>query len=109
MGTAAFVWCTLFFFVNNIEAYSQRAAVEFFEGHAGERCWLLTKGYKSYVPEFYGRMAEAQPPEDVLLHGPIDRPVYLSCKITAIEEVRALGTFTELYRRNGFVFLHRTP
>jgi 4-amino-4-deoxy-L-arabinose transferase-like glycosyltransferase len=108
-GTAAFVWCTLFFFINNIEAYSQRAAVEFFEGHAGERCWLLTKGYKSYVPEFYGRMAEAQPPEDVLLHGPIDRPVYLSCKITAIEEVQALGTFTELYRRNGFVFLHRTP
>lgn len=109
VGTAAFIWCTLFFFINNIEAYSQRAAVEFFESHAGERCWLLTKGYKSYVPEFYGRMQEAQPPEDALLQGPIDRPVYLSCKITAIGEVEALGTFTEVYRRNGFVFFERTP
>jgi hypothetical protein len=108
-GSALFVTTTLFFFINNIEAYSQRAAVEFFESKAGERCWLMTKGYKSYVPEFYGRAVEAAPSEDVLLRGPIDRTVYLSCKITDVKDVRSLETFTEIGNRNGFVFFKRTP
>lgn len=109
IGTALFVTITLYFFINRIEGYSQRAAVEFFQGRSGERCWLLTKGYKSYVPEFYGRVAEPQPDEAALLEGAIDRPVYLSCKVTAVEEVEALGTFAELYRKNGFVFFERRP
>ena len=108
-GTALFVTTTLFFFINRIEGYSQRAAVEFFADKADEHCWLITKNYKSYVPEFYGRMTEPRPAKEDLLHGPIDRPVYLSCKITAVAEVEALGTFTELYRKNGFVFWVREP
>jgi 4-amino-4-deoxy-L-arabinose transferase-like glycosyltransferase len=108
-GTVLFIWSTLFFFIRNIEGYSQRAAVEFFEDTADERCWRLTQGYKSYVPPFYGRIMEAQPPEDVVLRGAIDRPVYLSCKITHVQQVEAIGTFTELYRKNGFVFFVREP
>ncbi|MBX2979862.1 MAG: glycosyltransferase family 39 protein [Flavobacteriales bacterium] len=108
-GTALFVTVTLFFFINRIEGYSQSAAVEFFESKADEQCWLMTKGYKSYVPQFYGRVREAKPDEATLWHGPIDRPVYLSCKVTHIEEVEALGTFDELYRKNGFVFFKREP
>ena len=108
-GGALFVTTTLFLFINNIEGYSQRAAVEFFESKADERCWLLTKGYKSYVPEFYGRVKEAQPDEATLWRGPIDRPVYLACKLTQEEEVTALGTFREVSRRNGFIFFERRP
>ncbi|MBP6574467.1 MAG: glycosyltransferase family 39 protein [Flavobacteriales bacterium] len=108
-GVVVFIWATLFFFINNIEGYSQRAAIEFFEGKTDERCWLLTKGYKSYVPEFYGRISEMQPSEDVLFRGDIDRPVYLSCKVTHVDEVLALGTFTEVGRKNGFVFWVRQP
>ena len=118
-GGALFVTTTLYFCINNIEAYSQRAAVEFFEDKAPYDCWrqqrtsegswLMTYGYKSYVPEFYGRVFVAQPPEEVLLHGAIDRPVYLACKITGAAEVEALGGFGELYRRNGFVFYVRKP
>lgn len=106
-GTALFVTITLFFFIDRVEGYSQRAAVEFFESKAEEHCWLMTKGYKSYVPQFYGRVREAKPDEATLWHGPIDRPVYLSCKVTHVEEVVALGTFDELYRKNGFVFFVR--
>ncbi len=108
-GMAVFITLTLFFFINNIEGYTQRAAVEFFEARQGERCWLMTYGYKSYVPPFYGRTTEARPAEAMLISGPIDRPVYLSCKVTDTDEVEALGTFTELYRRNGFVFYERRP
>jgi 4-amino-4-deoxy-L-arabinose transferase-like glycosyltransferase len=109
IGTLAFVWCTLFFFVDRIEAYSQRAAVAFFSSKSSERCWVLTKGYKSYVPEFYGRINEAQPEKDVLCTGAIDRKVYLACKVTRVDEVLALGTFREIERRNGFVFFQRDP
>ena len=108
-GVVLFIWATLFFFINNIEGYSQRAAVEFFKSKSDEHCWLLTKGYKSYVPEFYGRVQEARPSEELLFHGPIDRPVYLSCKVTHMDEVLALGTFTEVDRKNGFVFFERRP
>ncbi|MBK7553210.1 MAG: glycosyltransferase family 39 protein [Flavobacteriales bacterium] len=30
-GVVVFIWATLFFFINNIESYSQRAAIELFE------------------------------------------------------------------------------
>lgn len=108
-GGALFVTTTLYFFIQRVEGYSQRAAVEFFQDRADEHCWMLTKNYKSYVPEFYGRINEPRPAQEQLFHGPLDRPVYLSCKITAVEEVEALGTFTELYRKNGFVFWVREP
>jgi 4-amino-4-deoxy-L-arabinose transferase-like glycosyltransferase len=107
-GGALFVATTLFFFIRNIEGYSQRAAVDFFAGKAHERCWLLTKGYKSYVPEYYGRVKAAQPAEATLLRGPIDRPVYLACKVTYADEDQELAAFRELYRKNGFVFLVRS-
>ncbi|HEY0978915.1 MAG TPA: glycosyltransferase family 39 protein, partial [Flavobacteriales bacterium] len=44
-GTAVFVLVTLYFFIGRIEGYSQRAAVEFFQGKADERCWPVSHGY----------------------------------------------------------------
>ncbi len=108
-GTAIFISLTLALFINRIENYSQRAAVNFFSSHVGERCWLMTKGYKSYVPPFYGRTTEARPDETILLSGPIDRPVFLACKLTDVGEVLSVGTFIETGRANGFVFFRRDP
>ncbi|MBK8613494.1 MAG: glycosyltransferase family 39 protein [Flavobacteriales bacterium] len=108
-GSALFITTTLFFFIRNIEAYSQRAAITFFEERQGERCYVTTKGYKSYAPWFYARTSQTMPPEEVLFRGPVDRPVYLSCKITSVDEVIAFGTFSEIGRNNGFVFFKRDP
>lgn len=117
-GTALFVTITLFFFINNVEGYSQRAAVEFFEARAkdtadGHLNYARNRNYRSYAQLFYTRK---QPPpderaysEDWLFHGDIDRPVYLVAKITSEEDVHAIGTFTELYRKNGFIFYRRDP
>lgn len=112
-GTALFITTTLYFFINRIEGYSQRAAVEFFEARQGETCYVITKGYKSYAHLFYTR----KPPvtdarsydEQWLLHGDIDRPVYVVCKITSADEVGTIPTLHEIGRRNGFVFFQRTP
>jgi hypothetical protein len=108
-GTAIFITLALALFINRIEGYSQRAAIDFFASHAGERCWLMTKGYKSYAPPFYGRTTEAIPDEPVLLSGTTDRPVFLACKLTYADEVKAIGTFVETGRVNGFIFYRRDP
>lgn len=110
-GTALFVTITLYYFINRIEGYSQRAAVEFFQQRQGETCYVMTKGYKSYAEWFYTRM----PPitdsrvqsENWLLTGNVDRPVYVVCKVTSAEEVAAITGLHELYRKNGFVFFRR--
>ena len=112
-GGTLFVTSTLFFFITNIEGYSQRAAIDFFEQRQGERCYVITQGYKSYAHLFYTRKPPVTDPrahdEEWLLYGDIDRPVYVVCKITSAEEVGAVRTLQEVGRKNGFVFYIHTP
>ena len=110
-GTALFVTITLYYFINRIEGYSQRAAVEFFQQRQGEKCYVLTKNYKSYAQWFYSDMPPITDPraydEEWLLHGAVDRPVYVVCKVTSAEEVAAIPGLKEIGRKNGFVFWKR--
>ena len=112
-GTALFITTTLYFFIARIEGYSQRAAIEFYEARQGEACYVITKNFKSYAQLFYTRKPPVTDPrahdEAWLLHGPVDRPVYVVCKITSIDEVSAIHTLHEISRKNGFVFFHREP
>ncbi|MBL7954255.1 MAG: glycosyltransferase family 39 protein [Flavobacteriales bacterium] len=112
-GTVLFITTTLYFFINRIEGYSQRAAIEFFEARQGEDCYVITKNYKSYAHLFYTRKPPVTDPrahdEQWLLSGDIDRPVYVVCKITSVAEVSAIPTLHEIGRKNGFVFFQRTP
>ncbi|MCB9177807.1 MAG: glycosyltransferase family 39 protein [Flavobacteriales bacterium] len=112
-GTALFITTTLYFFIARIEGYSQRAAIEFYEARQGEKCFVITKNFKSYAQLFYTRKPPVEDPrahdEDWLLHGSIDRPVYVVCKITSMEEVSAIPTLHEIGRKNGFVFFQRLP
>ncbi|MCL4281772.1 MAG: glycosyltransferase family 39 protein [Flavobacteriales bacterium] len=107
-GTALFVTITLYYFINRIEGYSQRAAVEFFRQRQGEQCYVMTKDYKSYAQWFYSRVAPITDPrahdQDWLLGGRVDRPVYVVCKVTSAQDVAAIPGLEELYRKNGFVF-----
>ena len=111
IGSGLFVTITLYFFINRIEGYSQRAAIEFYESLQGEKAYAITKNFKSYAHLFYTRKA---PVTDLrshdqkwLLEGEVDRPVYVVSKVTAEEEVLAVGTLEEIYRKNGFIFWQR--
>jgi len=115
-GTALFVMLTLIFYINRVESYSQRAAVEFFQSKAGERCYLITHGYKSYAHLFYGdvqpeakpQMEDPQQWKAHLLHGAIDRPVYVATKVHQATELAASAPeLKEIGRKNGFVFFER--
>ncbi|NUO00307.1 MAG: glycosyltransferase family 39 protein [Saprospiraceae bacterium] len=115
-GTAIFVMLTLIFYINRVESYSQRAAIEFFESKAGQRCYLITHGYKSYAHLFYGDVPpEAKPQiedpyqwKEFLLHGAVDRPVYVVTKVhKAAELIASAPELKEIGRKNGFVFYER--
>lgn len=102
---------TIAHFTPKIEAYSQRAAIEFFERKQGEDAYVTVLGYKSYAHLFYTRK---QPPanpkhsdEEWLLYGDIDKPVYFVCKIMVADKYRALSQLEEISSKNGFVFFKR--
>lgn len=110
-GTALFVFLTLVFFIKRIEGYSQRAAIEFFQEKSTEDCYIITHGYKSYAHLFYAKKQAPTRPEaldsQTVQYGNPDKPVYLVTKIHRKHEVEDMGTFDELYQKNGFVFYVR--
>lgn len=112
-GGAIFTAFTLLFNINNIEAYSQRAAIEFYEGKAGEKCVVKVVGFKSYAHLFYtqklasvGPAPDTQELKDRVAHSPgqLEYPVYWVAKINRLGDLPTLPNCRELYRKNGFVF-----
>ena len=106
----------MYAFVQRIEAYSQRAAITYFESFRGKDVYIAPVGYRSYAYLFY---ADKQPykndsyfvheqiNEEWLLKGDIDKPAYF---ISKIQDAPRLDTQKNLVRtgqKNGFVFFKR--
>jgi 4-amino-4-deoxy-L-arabinose transferase-like glycosyltransferase len=119
---------TMVHFVPKIEAYSQRAAIEYFRSFVGKDVYVQVLGYKSYAHLFYSRKLKStnpayyrtvisavgaspvtEPNEDWLLYGDIDKPAYFICKVGDAKEWRTVPHFEELGAKNGFVFFRRNP
>jgi 4-amino-4-deoxy-L-arabinose transferase-like glycosyltransferase len=119
---------TVLHFTPKVEAYSQRAAIEYFQSLAGKDVYVHPLGYKSYAHLFYGAKQPVnnknyyayaksdvgastilEPNETWLLHGNIDKPVWFICKITDAEDWRALPQLQQVGEKNGFVFYVRNP
>lgn len=113
-ANALWVQFTLFGFIGKIEGYSQRANIEFWEGLVGQDVYVTTYGYKSYAPLWYAKVMphenENYPNKEWLYSGDIDKPVYMSCKVNQVMEVKEkMPQFEELYHKNGFYFFKRMP
>lgn len=104
---------TVVHFTPKIEAYSQRAAIEYFKSLKGRDVYVHVLGYKSYAHWFYTAKPPGERPEarneQWLLTGPIDKPAYFICKIMDAEKFKAVPGMQEIGRKNGFVFLKRMP
>ncbi len=115
-------------FTPKVEAYSQRAAIAYFQGLAGRDVYVHPLGYKSYAHLFYsnkqrstnpaylhtaisdvGASAILEPNEAWLLYGAIDKPAYFICKVTDAADWRVLPQLQETGAKNGFVFFRRMP
>ncbi|MDX2135900.1 MAG: glycosyltransferase family 39 protein [Saprospiraceae bacterium] len=110
-GMGVFVMLTLYFIIGRVEAYSQRAAVEFFQEKSTEDAYLIPHGYKSYVHLFYGNK---QPPaneksydKEWLLRGAVDKDVYVCTKVHKAHQMAEIPGMVEIGRKNGFVFFRR--
>jgi 4-amino-4-deoxy-L-arabinose transferase-like glycosyltransferase len=96
-----------------VEAFSQRANIEFFEARQGENCYVDTWGYRSYAQYFYTMEKPANSTAvftvDSLLRGHLDRPAYISAKIQNQSYLDTIPGLQKLYSKNGFVFYRRLP
>lgn len=112
IGTALFVQCTLFLFINNIEGYSQRAAIEFYKSLQGKEIYIKTVGFKSYAHLFYtnkqaGGDIRQQDIEWLLRGNDLDRDAYFVTKINKIERLDKEKKLQRIGEENGFVFYKR--
>lgn len=112
-GTALFVQTGLIFFINNIEAYSQRAAIEFYKSLEGEEFYVATVGFKSYAHLFYSKKQEGgdqrQRALNWLLQGDIDRTTYFVTKTHKRKRLDKEEKLSFIKEENGFVFYKRMP
>ncbi len=110
-GTSFFVWLTLFFYINRIEAYSQRAAIDFFKSKQSEHAYFTTYGYKSYAHLYYTNKAlpddKRASDREWLLNGEINRDVYIVSKINKAAPLLEREDIKKITTKNGFVFFLR--
>ncbi|MEZ5015965.1 MAG: glycosyltransferase family 39 protein [Flavipsychrobacter sp.] len=102
---------TVLHFTPKIEAFSQRAAIDFYEEFVGKDVYVHVLGYKSYAHYFYTKKQvptnDKHDDEKWLLTGDIDKPAYFICKITAADSYRSYTQLEEIGEKNGFVFFKR--
>lgn len=107
-----FLFFTMLQVIPKVEAYSQRAAIDFFRSVSRQNVYLATLGYKSYAHLFYGQVQEDDNPlsrnKDWLLSGAIDKDVCFSVKIHKKKQyMEKYPEMMLLYEKNGFVFFRR--
>ncbi|MFN6946238.1 MAG: ArnT family glycosyltransferase [Cytophagaceae bacterium] len=110
-ATIIVIQAGIYTFIPRVEEFVQGANIEFFKSVAEANAYVDVYGYKSYAHLFYGkRMPEELPQaadKHYLLHGDINRPVYISTKIHLKRDLADHPDFTELFSKNGFVFYRR--
>ena len=124
------IQATILHFTPKIEAYSQRAAIEYFQSLAGKDVYVQVLGYKSYAHLFYTQKIKSENPlyyqrtktiispgdsiahiesnEEWLLYEPLDKPAYFICKLPDWHNYQKLPQLQLLGAKNGFVFFKRT-
>lgn len=103
---------TVLHFTPKIEAFSQRAAIGYYESFAGKDVYLHPLGFVSYAYLFYSQKQPSGNPEyyknktEWLLNGKVDKPVYFIAKITDTHWA-SHPNLQQIGSKNGFVFYKR--
>jgi 4-amino-4-deoxy-L-arabinose transferase-like glycosyltransferase len=109
--TALFLNAVLIVFVNNIEGYSQNAAIGFIESKTKEDCYITTFNYKSYAHFYYAKKQKPTNPNhsnnEWLMHGNVDKTTYWIAKFPSKAILDTTLSLQFLYEKNGFVFYKR--
>jgi 4-amino-4-deoxy-L-arabinose transferase-like glycosyltransferase len=104
---------TMIHFVPKVEAYSQRASVEFYQSLAKKDIYLQPLGFVSYGYLFYSQKQPSTNPEYYkgksgwMINGNVDKPCFFITKITSEQEWSANPNLVKIGAKNGFVFYKR--
>lgn len=93
-GGAVFSTLLMIFIVCNIEAHTQRAAIEFYESKCAEKCCFRPVGFKTYAHLFYA--CKKQDSEG--------GKIYYVAKIGHLDSLPSSSSCQEICRKNGYVF-----
>ena len=112
LGIASTVFILFFIYTvtPRIEAYSQKAAIEFFKSKKNDNVYVQNLGYKSYAPLFYSNKSiqSSAIPTDSLLYGKIQKDAYFIFKNSYKNEFLKRHPDIEIIsEKNGFVFAKR--
>ena len=111
IGNALFINLALIFFAPKIEAYSQRAAIEFYKSLENKEVYVHPYGFKTYAHLYYtnkrAELSKDNRGEQWLLNGKVDREVYVVCRINKAKELMTLKQLEKIGEKNGFVFFKR--
>ena len=110
-ANALFIFFYLIAVVPKIEAYSQGPAISFYQSMRGAEAYVYPYGFKSYAQYFYFQKPDHGNANATnmqwLLHGAIDRDVYLVAKSTAKNELDTIRELSFLKKDGGFLFYMR--
>jgi 4-amino-4-deoxy-L-arabinose transferase-like glycosyltransferase len=111
LSIGIFINAVLYLFINNIEGYSQNAAIEFYKNKATEDCYMSNFGFKSYAHLYYARKRPPTNPLHTsgmwLYRGNVDKPTYFIAKYPDKDSLDGQRQLQFLYDKNGFVFYKR--
>ncbi len=112
LGNALAIQFILWAYVGRVEAFSQRAAVEFCQNLGDKDCYIYPFGYRTYIPLFYGNAKPGAHPlsldKEWLLKGAVDKDVYVIAKNSRAEEIHQFYPNLQfLGSKNGFIFFYR--
>lgn len=103
-------------FTPKIEAYSQRAAISFFEQQQGQDVYIAALGYKSYAYLYYSRKRlfanknyynNGKVNEHWLMYGQTDKPTFFITKVQNAAQYEDFSQLEKIGASNGFVFFKR--
>ncbi len=110
LSTTMMIQLLITLFVPRIEAYTQKAAIEFYKSKSKQPCYIETLGFKSYAPLFYGKKRVFLKPytQGFLLEYDVPQAVYFVCKNVKKEKyMKEYPNLILLYEKNGFVFFEK--
>lgn len=100
-----------------IEPYTQGAALDFYQAHAGKDVYIRPVVMKTYADLFYSNKpyhlsstARGIPHKDWeswLVNGDVDKPVYFVAKVNDADKWRSKPGLSVMYEEGGFVFFSR--
>ena len=101
-----------FLIIPNVEQITQGSAVSMYESLKDEDCYVECYGFKSYAQYFYAEQAPnltaEQKTKNWLIHGDIDKPVYLITKSDHLE-VSLWDHFKLIKNEGGYKLYKREP